>query len=74
MPHVHIRHFPQPLTGKEKKDLAEAVTAVIQRSLGVGEGAVSVALEPVEKADWQVQVYEPEITGRSELLIKRPDY
>ncbi len=27
MPHVNIKHFPQPLTEQEKQDLAQTVTS-----------------------------------------------
>lgn len=74
MPHVNIKHFPQPLTEQEKQHLAEAIISAIQKSLGVDEGAISIALEPVPEENWNKQVYEPEIVERSELLIKRPDY
>ena len=74
MPHVNIKHFPQPLTDQEKRDLANAVTSAVQKALGVDEGAISIALEPVERERWDEQVYEPETRGREELPIKRPRY
>ena len=38
MPHINIKHFPQPLSDQEKQDLAKAVSSVVQQSLGVDEG------------------------------------
>ena len=74
MPHVNIKHFPHLLTDQEKQEFAEAITSAVQQSLGVDEGAISIALESVAEEDWSAQVCEPEVVGRSELLIKRPDY
>ena len=74
MPHINIKHFPQPLSDQEKQDPAKAISLVVQQSLGVDEGAISIALELVEEEHWDEQVYEPEVVGRSELLIKRPNY
>lgn len=74
MPHVNIKHFPKHLTDQQKRGLIDAITLTIQRSFGCDEGAISVALEPIEEEDWNVRVYEPEIVGRSELLCKTPSY
>lgn len=74
MPHVTIKHFPQDFTEQQQRQLAAAITEVITHHFGVIEGAVSVAVEPVEPADWNDAVYGPEIAARQHLLIKRPDY
>lgn len=73
MPHVNIKHFPKDLTGAERARLADAITAVVVDHFAVPDGVVSVALEPVERADWDEQVVGPEIRGREELLIKPPN-
>jgi 4-oxalocrotonate tautomerase len=46
----------------------------VTEAFGVPEGAVSIALEPVAAEAWQEQVYGPEITRRSSLLCKAPNY
>ncbi len=74
MPHININHFPQTPTDQEKQEFAEAITSAVQQLLGIGEGAISIALEPIDKEHWDEQVYKPEIVRRSDLLIKRPDY
>ncbi|WP_433435044.1 tautomerase family protein [Nonomuraea sp. CA-141351] len=74
MPHVTIQHFPKDLTPKEKQVLADRLTAVIVEQLGTYEGAVSIALEPVDPADWDATVHQPQISGRGHLLIKAPEY
>ncbi|MGW5971265.1 amino acid adenylation domain-containing protein [Streptomyces sp. NPDC055186] len=74
MPHLTIKHFPQDFTDQQKHLLAESLTAVIVEQFGTYEGAVSIALEPVPQEKWRESVYEPEITRRSHLLIKAPNY
>jgi 4-oxalocrotonate tautomerase len=72
MPHVTIRHFPQELDAARRTALVAAVTDAVTTAFGVDEGVVSIALEPVDAADWQRQVHTPEIVGRAELLVKAP--
>ncbi|RRO14304.1 tautomerase PptA [Saccharopolyspora rhizosphaerae] len=74
MPHVNIKHFPEEVTDEQKRALAESISAALVEHLGTRDGAVSVTLEPVEKDAWNATVVEPEIQGRPDLLIKRPDY
>jgi len=38
------------------------------------EPAVSVGIEDVEPADWDEQVYKPDILGKPDTLYKRPGY
>ncbi len=51
VPHINIKHFPQPLSDQEKQEFAEAITSAVQQSLGVGEGAIFIAFEPVAEED-----------------------
>lgn len=74
MPHVTIKHFPKEFTDEQKAQLANAITELVVESFGTYEGAVSIALEPVPKADWTATVVEPEINGHPEKLIKAPNY
>jgi 4-oxalocrotonate tautomerase len=74
VPHVTIKHFPVNLADEQKEHIAEAITTVVTQHFGVPDGAVSIALEPVEVSDWQADVYGPDITGRRHLLIKEPNY
>jgi 4-oxalocrotonate tautomerase len=74
MPHVSIKHFPAPLTAEQESALLTAVTRAVQDAFGVGEGAVSIAIEPVEKEAWNERVYVPEIVDRKDLLRKAPNY
>ncbi|SFS75165.1 tautomerase PptA [Saccharopolyspora flava] len=74
MPHVNVKFFPKEVSEEQKSSLAESITAALIEHLGTRDGAVSISLEPVEKDVWNDTVVQPEIAGRPELLIKRPDY
>ena len=74
MPHVLIKHFPASLDEQRQSELVAAVTGAVRTAFGCEEGAISIALEPVEKSAWDAEVYEPEIIGRGHLLRKAPDY
>lgn len=74
MPHVSIKHFPKDLTAEQKDRLAQAITDVVTEHFHVSDAAVSIALEPVDKADWNEKVYGPDITANQDRLIKPPGY
>ena len=74
MPHINIKHFPREFTDEERTRLSDAITEVILDHFDTYEGAVSIALEPVAKADWKDAVVESEITGHEHQLLKPPNY
>ena len=74
MPHVNIKLYPIEVTEDQKTSQVTALTKALQDNLGCSEGAVSIALEGIEPADWKEKVYNPEIVGRSDLLLKQPNY
>ncbi|SDH16830.1 tautomerase family protein [Nonomuraea jiangxiensis] len=74
MPHITIQHFPLDLGPEQRRRLADTLTALVVEQFGTYEGAVSIALEPVEPGDWTATVYEPRIAGRPDELIKTPEY
>lgn len=74
MPHVDIKSFPREFTDEEKQALADDITDVIMRRFGSKKESVSVSLSHVAQDEWQATVYEPEIVGHSEYLIKKPGY
>ena len=74
VPHVVIKHFPKPLDERRRSELAAAVTRAVRHAFDCDEDAVSIALEPVDEAVWNEQVYGPEIVERRHLLLKVPDY
>lgn len=73
MPHVIVKFHPGR-TDEEKRVMAEAVSTALHDAMGYEVANVSVSVEEVEKADWMATVYEPEIAGRPDQLIKRPGY
>jgi 4-oxalocrotonate tautomerase len=74
MPHVNIKYFPTPLTDTQEAELVTKLTEAVTTAFGVDEGAISIALEPVDKEVWNEQVYVPEIVNRKSLLRKSPNY
>ncbi|WTL23158.1 amino acid adenylation domain-containing protein [Streptomyces sp. NBC_01498] len=74
MPHVNIKHFPVPLSSEQQAELVAAVTKAVTTAFGCGEGAVSIAVEPIERELWNEKVYIPEIVNRRHILGKVPNY
>jgi 4-oxalocrotonate tautomerase len=74
MPHVNIKYFPVALTADEEAAFVATITDTISGTFGVDPGVVSIALEPVDPAEWGEQVYTPEIVDRRHLLCKAPNY
>jgi 4-oxalocrotonate tautomerase len=73
MPHVTVKMYPGK-TDAQKAEMAEAIAAALMASAGTAEKAISVSIEDVAQADWEAQVYRPEIVGRPETLFKKPGY
>lgn len=73
MPHVIIKIYPNR-TYDEKRAMAESVAAALHATAGYDVRNVSVAVEEIEESQWMSQVYEPEIVGRQQQLVKRPEY
>ncbi|MFE9440443.1 tautomerase family protein [Streptomyces sp. NPDC006602] len=74
MPHVSIRHWPRTFTDAEKADLVAALTETITKGFGCEPGAVSIAVEAVERSRWVAEVHVPELEKRAHLLWKQPNY
>ncbi|MHC5907217.1 amino acid adenylation domain-containing protein [Streptomyces sp. S6] len=74
LPHVNIKFFSDTLPSERQAELVTAVSKLVQGAFSCDEDVISIALEPVEKENWNEQVYVPEITGRKELLHKSPRY
>ncbi|WP_067652268.1 hypothetical protein [Nocardia harenae] len=76
MPHVEISHFPAELDATARARLDADITAAVTRAFGVRDGAVSIGLAVVPKAEWTEHVYRPLVSGRAEPsgLLRRPDY
>ncbi|MET7718961.1 tautomerase family protein [Streptomyces sp. NPDC005407] len=74
MPHINIKHFPAELAEEQRAALVSSVTKAVTEAFGCDPEVVSIALEPVDSAVWNEQVYVPEIVGRKDLLHKVPNY
>ena len=74
MPHVNVKHFPLDVDEETRARLVRNVTEAVADALDCDPKFVSIALEPVPEREWQSQVYDPEITGKRDLLIRRPGY
>ena len=73
MPHVIIKLWPGR-SEKEKKDLAQKITAAVKSALSYGDESISVGLEEVSAQAWQKEVYEPDIVNKAATLYKKPGY
>jgi 4-oxalocrotonate tautomerase len=73
MPHIIVKLWPGK-TEEQKTELASSIAAEVSRVLGSKDASVSVAFEEVDSADWMEQVYEPDISGKWETVVKKPGY
>lgn len=73
MPHVIVK-MHAGRTETEKLAMAERVVAAIGETLGLGPENLSLAVEEVAPGDWMEKVYESDIAGCEDQLLKRPGY
>lgn len=73
MPHLIVR-IASGRTEAQKSELAAAVTQAVVAVAGVGEDAVSVGIEDVDRDHWVEAVYRPEILAKADTLYKKPGY
>ncbi len=71
MPHVIVKMY-KGRTEEQKKELADEIVKVIMTKLGSSEASISVAIEDINKEDWDMKVYKPEIEAKLEQLYKKP--
>ncbi|MBZ9603129.1 amino acid adenylation domain-containing protein [Phyllobacterium chamaecytisi] len=74
MPHISVKHFPAHIDEGRRKILADELASAVIKAFGCAPNVVSVALEPVEEANWDALVYQPEIIGRQKFLVREPSY
>lgn len=72
MPFVHIKHFPNDLSGEQRQELVDRITDALTGVLGCQESKVSIAMETVTPQDWDEQVRLPHLVGQKHLLVKEP--
>jgi 4-oxalocrotonate tautomerase len=73
MPHVSVKLYPGR-SDVDKTELARAITKNVTAILKCGEDSVSVVIEDVPPDAWMEQVYNPEITAKTDKLFKKPGY
>ncbi|NTG04924.1 amino acid adenylation domain-containing protein [Agrobacterium rhizogenes] len=74
MPHISVKHFPAHIDEGRRQVLADELASAVIKAFGCAPDVVSVALEPVEEANWDALVYQPEIIGRQKFLVRQPNY
>ena len=73
MPHVLVKLWPGR-TVKQKADLSAKITEALKTSMDAPDSSISIAIEEIPKEKWKELVYDIEITGKEELLYKKPGY
>jgi 4-oxalocrotonate tautomerase len=73
MPHVILKMYPGR-TIEQKTELSRAITECVSRIAGCEEKSVSVGIEEISPEEWLQKVYWPDILGKTETLVKKPDY
>ena len=74
MPHIHIQHYAPSFREDVLQELSASLVETVGRILGFGEESISITVEPVPPEQWEKRVYEPEIAGRRQWLVKAPGY
>ena len=73
MPHVIIKLWPgRP--EKQKIDLSKKITEALIDSIDATDSSISITIEEIPKEKWKEMVYDPDITGKKDLLYKKPGY
>lgn len=73
MPHVVLK-IATGRSPEEKLVIATKFAEALHTTFGIEGKYVSVAVEDVSVSDWMAKVYEPEIIGKPETLIRKPGY
>jgi 4-oxalocrotonate tautomerase len=73
VPHVIVKLYPGR-SAQQKIALAEAIAKQIVVIAKCEEKSVSVAIEEIEPGDWVEAVYQPDILGQPQGLVKKPGY
>ena len=73
MPHVIVKLWPGK-SERQKRQLAESISNVVEEVLGYEEESVSVGIEEVPAGDWAEKVFKPDIQEKADTLYKKPGY
>ncbi|WP_058910098.1 tautomerase PptA [Entomohabitans teleogrylli] len=74
MPHIEIKYFPRELSDQEKQTIAAQMCQILKDHFGSKEEALSVAMIDVAADRWKEEVYDPQIMGQADYLVKKPGY
>ena len=72
MPHISLKMIAGR-DEKAKESLAQKISQLVQDELGCKEGAISIEIQDFPVDQWK-PVYDEEILGRMDKLIKKPAY
>ena len=73
MPHIIVKLWPGR-TIEQKTALCDKITEALKTSIDATDDSISIAIEEIPKEKWKELVYDTEITGKEELLYKKPGY
>ena len=73
MPHITIKCYPGR-SEEQKRQLAEKITEAFVTTFNASAEHVSIALQEIVPADWDAQVWDPEIKPNMDSLLKKPEY
>ena len=71
MPHITIKMYPGR-TEDQKKELTQKVADATINAINCDPKHTSVAIEEIEKENWEEQVHKPEILGKKEIIYREP--
>jgi 4-oxalocrotonate tautomerase len=73
MPHVIVKLYAGK-TEAQKSELASKIAEAVMSTLGSSEASISVGIEEFDPREWKAKVFEPDVTGKSATLYKKPGY
>ena len=73
MPQIIVKMHPGR-SDADKTAMAAPVALALHETMGHDVENISVAIDEVEPSAWMTSVYEPDISGREDQLVKRPGY
>jgi len=73
MPHITAKFWPGRSEAL-KEELANELTATMERVLGSNPDSISITIEEVEEVSWPKEVYKKEIIDKKDQVYKMPGY
>jgi phenylpyruvate tautomerase PptA (4-oxalocrotonate tautomerase family) len=72
MPHISLKML-KGRTPAQKEQAAEALSAALQKALGVGPSHITVSIEDFTPEEWQT-VFQTEVTDKPDAQYVQPGY